>query len=96
MNVLFPQDGGCVVDLQGVEGSAPVVDSCAKVMDKVQEARATYSRTQRYEDLWIELTVVADADEELPRRPVFMNAGLVACVTYMSDDMIYKYENEIS
>lgn len=92
----IPTDGGTTVDLEATDGSAPVAEDMRTVLDRVLAAKSEYENSLNPEDLWVELTVLADPDEEIPRRPTLLRADKVVCLTYLSPDHVEKIEEEIS
>ena len=87
-----PVDGGTAIDL-GVSGYAVVAEPVAEVHHKIQHALDDAQLNP--EKIWVEFTVLADPNEEIDRRPCWMKADEILCLTYLSPEHIEKIETEI-
>jgi hypothetical protein len=84
----LPEDGGCTLWIRGEEAGLPVVETCYEVDARIQTA-------ERWGHRWMIFTTLADASNELPRRPVFIEPGLVVGMTYLEPEFVEKLEHEI-
>lgn len=91
-----PTDGGTAIDVEGGEGVAVVTQSVREVFHAIMSAQSEYGLDPNPEKLWVEFEAIADPDEDWERRPFWVHAGRIVCLTYVSPETLERWETEIS
>jgi len=96
---MSPRDGGTAIDLSGMDAYAVVAESVHECRLRIKDALTIDAQADTNaggDHLWVEFTVLADPDEERPRRPAFFRADQIVGLTYLSPEHVEKIEEEIS